>query len=173
MDPDASAAECGAEFDPAFGRRAPHLGIVREMPDHRATLRDLMIACSPLRDLLPGALLDLQFESQDSSFRAARPRAMRRIVMLGAQPIGRIIVDWDQPGASHGVDIAVHPDHRRSGAALAMLRAWIGVADASGRACTLDVIADNPARRIYQRLGFVEQPGDPAAPYAFMQRHRP
>jgi ribosomal protein S18 acetylase RimI-like enzyme len=166
IDPDAAALA----FDADFIRRAPHLGIAPETPQHRPALRDLMIACSPLRDLLPEALLDVQFTSQDDSFRASRPHAMRRVVTHGDAPIARIIIDWQTPGASHGVDIAVHPDHRGSGAALAMLRAWIAVADASGLVCTLDVLANNPAKRIYQRLGFVTQPNDPDAPYNVMVR---
>lgn len=166
IDPDAAALA----FDAEFLGRAPHLGIAPETPLHRPALRDLMIACTPLRDLLPEALLDLQFASQDDSFRASRPHAMRRVVTQEGVPIARIIIDWQAPGISHGVDIAVHPDHRSSGAALAMLRAWITVADASGFVCTLDVIATNPAKRIYQRLGFVTQPGEPDAPYNVMVR---
>lgn len=166
INPDAAASA----FDAEFALHAPHLGIVPESEEHRRALRDLMIACSPLRNLLPTALLDLQFESQSDSFGAIHPRAMRRVVTHAGVPIARIIIDWEKADASHGVDIAVHPDHRRTGAALAMLRAWIAVADASGRACTLDVIADNPARMIYQRLGFIELPADPDSPYMFMER---
>ncbi len=167
---DAVAFDAAASFDAELRRRAPHLGIEPEQPHHRQPLVDLMIACSPLAGLLPPMLLEQQFESQDSGFRAEWPLAMRRVVTQDGAVIGRIILDWQAGHSSHGVDIAVHPDHRRSGAGLAMLRAWLAVADASGRRCTLDVIADNGARRIYQRLGFVEQPADPSAPYRFMIR---
>ena len=85
---------------------------------------------------------------------SAYPEAMRRIVSAGPRPIGRIVVDWTQEGVSHGVDIAVDPDHRASGAGLHMLRAWLGAADRLGTPCRLTVRADNPARRIYARLGF-------------------
>ncbi len=165
-DPDSAAVA----FDAQFAQRAPLLNIAAEVPEHRGALRDLFIACSPLAGRLPDALFDLQFESQDATFRTARPMAMRRILTLAGQPIARIIVDWQLSGASHGVDIAVHPDHRRSGAGLAMLRAWLAVADSEHRTCTLDVVAHNPARRIYERLGFVEASSDPGAPYAFMVR---
>lgn len=165
-DPDAAAAA----FEAEFARRAPDLRIEPEAIEHRRKLRDLMVACSPLRNRVPEALLDLQFESQDNSFRALRPHAMRRVVTRDGQLIGRIILDWQVPTISHGVDIAVHPELRRSGAALAMLRAWLAVADASHRSCTLDVIADNPAKRIYQRLGFAAKPANPGAPYILMER---
>lgn len=102
--------------------------------------------------------------------RATRPQAMRRVVRLSGALIARIIVDWQVPGESHGVDIAVHPDHRNSGAGLAMLRAWLAVADEQGCTCTLDVIADNTARTIYRRLGFVEEPSEANDAYRSMSR---
>lgn len=168
-DPDIAASA----FDAAFAQRAPALHIAPENEADRAALRDLFAACSPLGTLLAGPLLDMQFASQDATMRAQRPQAMRRVVRLSGALIARIIVDWQVPGASHGVDIAVHPDHRASGAGLAMLRAWLAVADEQKRSCTLDVIADNPARTIYRRLGFVEHPSDPFAPYRTMSRSRP
>ncbi len=165
-DPDTAARA----FDALFKQRAPRLDIAAERPEHHDALRCLYAACSPLAELLPEALIDLQFQSREATYLSTRPLAMRRVITEGGVTIARIIVDWQQPGASHGVDIAVHPEHRSSGAALAMLRAWLAVADAAQRQCTLDVIADNPAKRIYQRLGFVEQQSDPGAPYVFMVR---
>lgn len=164
------AADAGQLFDAALTARAPHLGVEPEDIRHRPLLLELMIACSPLAGLLPPPMLEMQFDGQDIGFLAEWPLATRRVVTLGRAVIGRIILDWQVDDRSHGVDIAVHPDHRSSGAGLAMLRAWIDVADRTGRRCTLDVIADNPARRIYRRLGFVEQDAEPGAPYIFMER---
>lgn len=157
-------------FDAAFTQRAPALHIAPEADTDRDALRDLFAACSPLGGLLAGPLLEMQFASQDATMRASRPLAMRRVVRSSGTLIARIIVDWQVPGESYGVDIAVHPEHRQSGAGLAMLRAWLAVADAQARVCTLDVIADNPARAIYRRLGFVEEPCAPNAPYRRMLR---
>ena len=164
------AADAGQLFDAALMARAPHLGVEPEDIRHRPLLLELMIACSPLAGLLRPSMLAMQFDGQDIGFLAEWPLATRRVVTLGRAVIGRIILDWQVDDRSHGVDIAVHPDHRSSGAGLAMLRAWIDVADRTGRRCTLDVIADNPARRIYRRLGFVEQDAEPGAPYIFMER---
>lgn len=157
-------------FDAALIARLPQCGVEPEDIRYRPLLFELMIACSPLAGLLPPAMLAMQFDGQDAGFLAEWPLATRRVVMFDGTMIGRIILDWQAPDRSHGVDIAVHPDHRSSGAGLAMLRAWIDVADRSGRRCTLDVIADNPARRIYRRLGFVEREAEPGAPYLFMER---
>lgn len=168
-DPDPAARA----FDAAFAQRAPALHIAPEIDSDRAALRDLFAACSPLGNLLAGPLLEMQFSSQDATMRATRPLAMRRVVRLSGKLIARIIVDWQVPDASYGVDIAVHPNHRNSGAGLAMLRAWLAVADEQGRACTLDVIADNTARKIYRRLGFVEEPCEANDAYRSMSRPAP
>lgn len=164
------AADAAQLFDTALMARLPRFGVEPEDIRHRPLLLDLMIACSPLAGLLPPAMLEMQFDGQDAGFVAEWPLATRRVVTLDGAVIGRIILDWQAADRSHGVDIAVHPDHRSSGAGLAMLRAWLDVADRSGRRCTLDVIADNPARRIYRRLGFVEHAAEPGAPYLFMER---
>lgn len=166
VDPDAASRA----FDAAFAQRAPTLHIAFETDSDRMALRDLFAACSPLGHLPAGPLLEIQFASQDATMRATRPLAMRRVVRLSGELIARIIVDWQAPGASHCVDIAVHPNHQNKGIGRALLQAWLGVADAQARVCTLDVIADNPARTIYARLGFVEEPCEPDAPYRHMVR---
>jgi ribosomal protein S18 acetylase RimI-like enzyme len=157
-------------FDVAFAQRAPDLHVTPEADSDRTTLRDLFAACSPLGNLLAGPLLEMQFASQDATMRTMHPLAMRRVVRLSGELIGRIIVDWQAPGASHCVDIAVHPNHQKKGIGRALLQAWLAVADAQARVCTLDVIADNPVRAIYAWLGFVEEPCEPDAPYRHMVR---
>jgi ribosomal protein S18 acetylase RimI-like enzyme len=168
--PDTGPDAAARAFDTQLANRVQGLEVTAESAEDRTALRDLFAACAPHGALLAGPLLELQFASQDATFRANRPLAMRRVLRLSDTPIARVILDWHVPGASYGVDIAVHPDHRASGAGLAMLRAWIAVADAQGRACILDVIAQNPARMIYRRLGFVEQPCPDDAPFRHMMR---
>jgi GNAT superfamily N-acetyltransferase len=160
-----------ALFDAALLRRAPQLTVEPETAAHRSFLAELFAACSPLSAVLPPAMMDMQFATQDASFSSDHPAAMRRIVCWNWQPVGRIVVAWDAPGSILGVDIAVHPDGRASGAGLAMLRAWVDVADVLGRRCTLNVVATNPAQRIYQRLGFRAVGAvDPEAAYIAMER---
>lgn len=163
-----------ALFDAALLRRAPHVTVESETAAHRPFLAELFAACSPLAGLLPPALMDMQFATQDASFASDHPQAMRRIVLWSGQPVGRIVIAWDEPDTILGVDIAVHPAGRASGAGLAMLRAWVDVADVLGRPCTLNVVATNPAQRIYQRLGFRSVGAiDPEAAYIAMTRPLP
>lgn len=79
---------------------------------------------------------------------------MQRIAERDGRPIGRFMIDW-RTDESHGVDLAVMPGDRATGAGLHFLRAWIDVADAMAVPAVLQVAVDNPAQRIYRRLGFV------------------
>lgn len=161
-----------AAFDAAMHRLMPSAGLRPEQAEDRDFLLDLFAACSPLAGMLPAAMLTQQAEMANRGFRAASPAAMYRIALLDCQPAGRIAVDWNRNGASHGIDIAVLPACRRSGLGLAMLRAWLTVADDHGLPCTLEVIADNPARRIYERLGFTPTPAMDET-YAVIEMIRP
>lgn len=151
-------AKLDAAFDAAMLRRGSQLHVRQELPDDRAFLIDLWCACSPLANLLPPPLLEMQAVAQIESHRASHPDAMFRVVTLEAQPVGRIVIDWHAGGMAHGVDIAVLPSARGTHAGLHMLRAWLEVCDTVGLDARLEVLTDNPARLIYQRLGFTGMP---------------
>jgi ribosomal protein S18 acetylase RimI-like enzyme len=158
-------AEASRQFDAAFVARAPAGLFVRpESDDDAAFLRELFLASYPLRDLLPEPVLTQQVELRLATFRQGFAEAMRRIVVGPDGPIGRIIVDWGHPAGPHCADIAVRPADGGRGVGTALLRAWIDVAEPYGLACSLTVATDNPARGLYARLGFQEQPGEPGLP---------
>jgi ribosomal protein S18 acetylase RimI-like enzyme len=70
------------------------------------------------------------------------------------------------------VDIAMAPDYRGRGAGTALLGGLIEEAFAAGKVVELHVECNNPAQRLYRRVGFVET-GD-LSPYLRMQwRPRP
>jgi len=149
------AAQDAAAFDRAFHRRSASLAVRPEHASDRDFLRRLFARCSPLAATLPAPLIMQQADLQDIGHRTQHPEAMRRIACRGDAPIGRIVIDWQSTDHSHGVDIAVLPEWRASGAGLQLLRAWLEVADRHGRASRLHVRHDNPAIRLYRRLGFV------------------
>ncbi len=161
-----------AAFDAAMNRLLPSLEVRPERDTDRDFLFDLFVACSPLAGILPPAMLTQQAELAIRGFQAAFPDAMFRIALIDGKPVGRIAIDWNRNGAAHTVDIAVMPDFHGSGIGRAMLRAWLDVADDYGLASTLEVIADNPARRIYERLGFMPT-GDMDETYAAIKMVRP
>jgi len=146
-----------ASFDAAFIRRAPKLAIRAEVATDAPFLHDLFVRCSPLRDALPREMLARQWRLQDASHRNAYPAAMRRILSAEGRSVGRIVIDWTPNDHSQGIDLAVDPEHRATGAGLHLLRAWLEVADTLRKPCRLTVIAANPARCIYARLGFIAE----------------
>jgi RimJ/RimL family protein N-acetyltransferase len=70
-------------------------------------------------------------------------------------PIGRLYVArW--PDDIRIVDIALLPEHRGRGLGAELLRSILAEGDATGRKVSIHVEIYNPARRLYERLGFVE-----------------
>lgn len=161
-----------AAFDAAMYRLLPAAELRPEQDADRDFLLHLFAACSPLAGILPAAMLTQQAELANNGFRSVSPAAMFRIASIDHEPAGRFAVDWNRNGVSHGIDLAVLPECRRSGLGLAMLRAWLAVADDHGLPCALEVVASNPARRIYQRLGFTPVPGMDET-YAVIEMARP
>lgn len=108
--------------------------------------------------------LDQQFQFQSVHYRRSYPYALRRIVLAGEEPIGRLILDR---GTQEWcvVDIALLPAWRGRGLGGALLRAIQAAAAEAGAPVTLMVDMGNPAQRLYARLGFVtteEAPPDVA-----------
>lgn len=159
------------QFDSAFRCRCAGSAIRTETANDTEFLVQLYIACSPLAAALPEPMLRQQALLQQTSHRAEFPAAMRRIVELDDIPQARLVIDWNGADSCHAVDIAVMPQARRSGIGWHLLHAWIEVADALRKPCTLEVLANNPARKIYERLNFrPDSTLDPHDPVVFMQR---
>jgi ribosomal protein S18 acetylase RimI-like enzyme len=107
-----------------------------------------------------GPLFELQLQAQSLGYAQAYPRAQHYIVSRRAAgcAIGRMLIDWTPTagGAVTLVDIALRPSERAGAPGLQLLRAWLATCDRLARAAELHVMPDNPARRLYQRLGFRE-----------------
>lgn len=162
-------AQLAAAFDLAFVERCSALECRPRTSDDMAFLLNCAVACSTLIGLLPDAMLAQQAQFQRAGHDGAFPDAMHRIVLRAGAPIGHALIAWNSAD-THLVDIAVLPEHRGIGAARALLGAWLAVADAHALPATLHVFADNPAREIYARLGFVDSAPDFGAAFAAMRR---
>lgn len=130
-----------------------------ETPADRPLLRSVL-AGGGAAELLAGldpdqreAMLDLQLRAREHSWRAARPDAERAIVELRGAAIGRLCVDR-RPDALHVVDIGLLPEHRGRGFGAQLLGSLFGEARRRGVPVRLHVARGNPARRLYERLGF-------------------
>lgn len=104
--------------------------------------------------------LDQQFQFQDLHYRRYHAGADFLIVERRGAPAGRIVLDRSAPDWCL-VDIALLPQTRGQGLGAGLLRAMQAAAAASGAASIeLNVEVGNPARRLYERLGFAEVEGE-------------
>ncbi|HEU5149657.1 MAG TPA: GNAT family N-acetyltransferase [Iamia sp.] len=121
------------------------------------------------------AFVDLQMRARDHHRDATRPGAELGIVTLDGIAVGQL--DLHRTDALEVLEIALVPGLQGHGLGTALLTHLLAAADAEGRPVRLHVEAGNPARRLYERLGFVavgtqgihtamERPAAGAAPAA-------
>lgn len=87
-------------------------------------------------------------------------------VLDGQEPIGRLYVDRVAPTEIRLVDIIFVEQRRGQGIGTAFILALQDLARATGKFIGLHVEENNPARRLYERLGFRDVEQRP--PYIYM-----
>lgn len=114
----------------------------------------------PWSDAEKDAFLRSQFAAQDAYYRRHYPRCAFFVVERDGRPIGRLYRD-DRPDEIRVVDLALLTSERRRGVGGRLLQAVLDEAAAAGLPVRIHVERTNPARRLYDRLGFqVEEPGE-------------
>jgi ribosomal protein S18 acetylase RimI-like enzyme len=109
-----------------------------------------------------------QFHAQHQYWQENYTDTSWDLIVADGQPIGRLYVArW--PDDIRIVDIALMPEHRGGGVGTRLLREVLAEGDATGRKVSIHVEIYNPARRLYERLGFV-QAGDRGV-YLLMERY--
>jgi len=100
-----------------------------------------------------------QFEAQHKHYQEHYPDCEFLVVgkeVLGknaAEPIGRLYVDrWDEE--IRLVDIALLPEYRGSGHGSRLLQGILAEGAEAGLPVSIHVESENPALRLYERLGF-------------------
>jgi ribosomal protein S18 acetylase RimI-like enzyme len=118
-------------------------------------------------DAVKAAFLASQFDFQRRGYQMSSPEAELYVVAHLGEPIGRLYVDRSGRDLEL-VEISLLPEWRGRGLGAAFLALLQDAARAGGFAhVRLTVTPENPARRLYQRAGFVE--AEPAS--AFAQAH--
>ena len=102
------------------------------------------------------AFLDWQFRAQHAHFQKHHLQSDRLVVMDGGNDIGRLYIERS-PTRHSIIDIALLPECRGRGAGEMLLRDLMDEAAAAGKAVSTYVEKDNPAMRLYRRLGFVTE----------------
>ena len=96
-----------------------------------------------------------QFDAQSAYYAANYPEASFQIIERDGWPAGRLYVArWEKE--IRIVDITLLPEFRGSGIGTRLLRDLQEEASAAGKSLTIHVERYNPARRLYERLGFVQ-----------------
>jgi GNAT superfamily N-acetyltransferase len=113
------------------------------------------------------AFVTMQFEAQDASYRQSYPDGQFLIVVVEGEPIGRLYLARLEEEVRL-VDLTLLPAQRGRGIGSALMAWLVAQTDHDGLPLTLHVEPWNPARRLYDRLGFqsLEQRGI----YEFMRR---
>jgi len=101
------------------------------------------------------AFLKMQYRAQTISY----PKADNRIISLDANPIGRLLVERREAEWCL-VDIALLRENRNTGVGTSVIRDLLHEAATAEKPLRLHVLNSNPARRLYERLGFANTGGD-------------
>ncbi|HYR07305.1 MAG TPA: GNAT family N-acetyltransferase [Longimicrobium sp.] len=114
------------------------------------------------------AFISQQFHAQHQYWRENYTDTSWDLVLLDGEPVGRLYVArW--PDDIRVVDIALMPEHRGGGLGTRLLREILAEGDASGRKVSIHMEIFNPARSLYERLGFVQ--AQEKGVYLLMERY--
>jgi ribosomal protein S18 acetylase RimI-like enzyme len=97
--------------------------------------------------------LEGQFAAQDAWYRERYPGAALDVIVAGGVPAGRLYVHRREREIRL-MDIALLPEHRGRGIGSSLLHDLVAESAAAGKRLTIHVEEYNPARRLYERLGF-------------------
>ena len=120
---------------------------------YASTRRDEMAAWG-LDEAMLAQMLQMQFAGQQGTYRVQFPEADHHIILRDDRPIGRLFVDRNEVRIVL-VDVALMPEARGGGIGTGLVRTLQAEAAEKGLPLRLKVVLTNPARRLYQRLGFV------------------
>lgn len=118
-----------------------------------ATTRWDELAPLPWPDAAKHGFLHEQSRLQAAHYRQNYPGALLALLECAAEPFGRVYL-YASAGEFRLMDIALLPNWRGRGIGQELLRALMLAAVAQSRRITLHVEPNNPAQRLYARLGF-------------------
>lgn len=140
-----NAAAQGLTFRPIYTADLPFLQRVY------ASTRIEELAPVPWTQAQKSAFLDMQFHAQHTHYQQNYPNALWLIIERDGAQVGRLYLDR-APREHRLIDIAILPEYRGQGIGTAILLDLF--ADAADNPVVIYVEKNNPARRLYDRLGF-------------------
>lgn len=107
-----------------------------------------------------------QHQAQQQHYWRHFPQSVCQLILVGDAVAGRLWVDA-RPDRLHVLDITLLPAYRKHGLGTCCLQALAQQAQRRGLALGIHVELHNPARRLYERLGF-QPDGEPQGLYQAM-----
>jgi ribosomal protein S18 acetylase RimI-like enzyme len=120
-----------------------------------ASTRVAELSAIPLDSNQKQAFIDMQFMAQRRQYDISYPLRENRIILFDREPAGRLLVDRSEPMWTL-VDIALLPAYQNRGIGTLLLDGLLREAAAAGKSVKLHVVQSNPAKNLYERLGFSE-----------------
>ena len=99
------------------------------------------------------AFLSLQFEAQHKFYMEQFPDARFDLLLEGGKPVGRLYLDV-RDEEHRLIDIALLPEYRGRGLGRRLMQDVLDEAAQEGKLVRIHVEQNNPAMRLYDRLGF-------------------
>jgi ribosomal protein S18 acetylase RimI-like enzyme len=141
------ASRINLEFRPITDRDLPFLARVY------ASTRIEELAHVPWSDEQRAAFLHMQFDAQHAHYQTHYTGADWLVIEFAGESIGRLYVArW--PREHRLIDIALLPAFRGRGFATALLQDLQDEAQSAQKSLSIHVEKNNPAMRLYRRLGF-------------------
>lgn len=110
--------------------------------------------------------LSQQFSSQHQYYKEQFPHAAFELIQLNDTPIGRLYTDL-RADEIRLIDIALLPEHRKKGIGRQIMSQTLQSARSLNLPVRIHVEKNNPALKLYHRLGFTEI--EDKGVYSFLQ----
>jgi ribosomal protein S18 acetylase RimI-like enzyme len=107
----------------------------------------------PWNDAQKDEFLRMQFRAQSTHYHSFYPDASYEVILRAEEPVGRLYIHRSDD-AIRLIDIALLPEHRRAGIGGQLLNEILSQATAQRKRVQIHVERENPAMRLYTRLGF-------------------
>jgi ribosomal protein S18 acetylase RimI-like enzyme len=120
-----------------------------------ASTREEEVAPLPWPAAEKAAFLAQQAAAQHQHYRTYYQDAEYKVILLDGEAIGRLYLAR-MPGEIRIMDIALLPAHRNLGIGAGLITDLLDEGAATGKRVSVHVETFNPARRLYERLGFCE-----------------
>lgn len=98
-------------------------------------------------------LVRSQFQLQHVYYHQQYPNGQFDVIVSDGCDVGRLYVNREEDDLRI-IDIALLPEHRGQGLGGAIMRDLLAEAERNGQPVTIHVEKENPASRLYERLGF-------------------